>query len=109
MFGLKGPADEGGLKPLVSSCKVRKALEMFDAFFERLDMAEHHGGRADSAQFMPGAVTLSRSSVMTLPRVISPRTRSTRISAPPPGKLPKPACFSRSSTSRNERWLSLVK
>ena len=42
--------------------------------------------------------TLSQSSVITLPRVIAVRTRSTRISAPPPGRLPRPAAFSRSST-----------
>ena len=34
--------------------------------------------------------TFSQSSVMTLPRVIAERTRSTKISAPPPGRLPEP-------------------
>ena len=45
--------------------------------------------------------TSSQSSVITLPRVIALRTRSTRISPPPPGRLPSPASLSRSRTVRS--------
>ena len=55
----------------------------------------------------------------TFPRVISLRTRSTRISAPPPGRLPSPASFSRFEHDRqrlladlrevmNLRWAEAV-
>ena len=53
--------------------------------------------------------TFSQSSVSTLPRVIALRTRSTRISPPPPGKLPSPAAFNRSSTVRRGSLLTFVK
>jgi Arc/MetJ-type ribon-helix-helix transcriptional regulator len=39
-----------------------------------------------------------------LPRVIAARTRSTRISPPPPGSDPSPARASLSSTSRSGRF-----
>ena len=54
-------------------------------------MAEHHGGRAAAAQGVPLAADLQP---VGRPRpcsgLTSRRTRSTRISAPPPGRLPKP-------------------
>ena len=53
--------------------------------------------------------TFSQSSVITLPRVIALRTRSTRISAPPPGRLPSPAALSRSSTVRSGSLATFVK
>ena len=54
-------------------------------------------------------LTLSQSSVSTLPRVMASRTRSTRISPPPPGMLPRPAAFNRSKTVRSGSLLILVK
>ena len=60
-------------------------------------MAEHHcGSRFAAESSCQTRMTFSQSSVRTLPRVISLRTRSTRISPPPPGRLPSPAAFSRS-------------
>ena len=54
-------------------------------------------------------ITFSQSSVITLPRVISLRTRSTKISAPPPGMLPSPASLRRSRTVRIGSLFTLVK
>ena len=54
-------------------------------------------------------MTFSQSSVMTLPRVISLRTRSTKISAPPPGMLPSPASLRCSRTVRIVSLFTLVK
>ncbi len=44
-------------------------------------------------------MTASHSFTVALPRAISERTASERISAPPPGMLPSPASFSRPMTS----------
>jgi hypothetical protein len=54
-------------------------------------------------------MTSSHPSLSTLPRVICFLTRSTRISAPPPGMLPNPADISRWSTVRRSSRLTLVK
>ena len=54
-------------------------------------------------------MTLSQSSVSTLPRVISLRTRSTRISAPPPGMLPSPAALQPLEHRSQRQPMTLVK
>src|SRR4051812_50044544 len=51
--------------------------------------------------------TSSHSSVRHLLTVIALRTRSTRISPPPPGRLPMPASLRRESTPRNGSLLIL--
>ena len=54
-------------------------------------------------------MTFNQSSDITLPRVSTRRTRSTRISAPPPGMLPSPASFNRDRTVSIGSLLTLVK
>ena len=44
------------VKPPVSSCSCRSALEVFDALGERLDVAEHHGAGRAAAELVPDAV-----------------------------------------------------
>ena len=108
MLGLERPADKGR-KAAGLVLQLANALEMLDPLGERLDMAEHHRGRRSPPSSCQTRRTLSQSSVSTLPRVIALRTRSTRISPPPPGRLPSPASFSRSSTSGSGSLATLVK
>ena len=73
---------------------------MLDPLLQGLDVAEHHRGRRDRrpARARPDGRRASRRSG-PCPLVIALRTRSTRISPPPPGRLPSPASLSCARTS----------
>ena len=109
MVGLERPADERG-EAAGLVLQLAEALEVLDPLGQRLDVAEHHRGRCCGRRARARRDgRSSQSSVRTLPRVIALRTRSTRISPPPPGRLPRPAAFSRSSTVRSGSLETLVK
>ena len=54
VVGLEGPADEGR-EAAGLVLQLPQPVQMLDPFRQRLDVAEHHGGRADAAQFVPDA------------------------------------------------------
>ena len=66
-------------------------FQVFDAVLDGLDVAEHHGGRGIQAQPVRRIHDASQSSLIALSGEMRWRTRSTRISPPPPGMEPRPA------------------
>jgi hypothetical protein len=54
MAGLHRPADEG-CEAARLVLKLPQSIKVFDAFFQGLDMAEHHGCGRSSAQLVPDA------------------------------------------------------
>ena len=76
-------------------------LQVFDPIGQGLDVAEHHGGRAASAQAVPDPADLQPAVGRRFAGAdFPPHPITTRISAPPPGKVPSPAAFSRTNTSQ---------
>ena len=103
MAGLKRPADKGGKtaasRPAIGATApgVRSARPGFRRGRTSSSPSRGRPTRASARQ------TSSHWSAVALHGLTSRRTRSTRISAPPPGRLPKPAAFSRSRTVRTRQ------
>ena len=105
---LERPADErreaAGLV-----LQLPQALEVLDALGAGLDVAEHHRAGRPAAELVPDAMDFEPFVGQALVDRDAPaRTRSTRISPPPPGRLPMPAALSRCKHLAQRQLVELV-
>ena len=79
-------------RPPVSSCSARDAQHVIDALLDRLDVAVEHRDVGAHAEPVRDAVDREVAiGVRTCRAQIFWRTRSAKISAPPPGSESRPA------------------
>src|SRR5438552_15610490 len=100
MLMLKGPANERGESP-AAVLLITNSPQMFDSLFNCLHMAEHHRGARFQSELVRDLHHLEPLVAVYLYGEIFCRTRSTRISPPPPGIDPSPAFLNCEITSRS--------